>query len=168
MADNPFVRVAAVGGGQSPPMADRGNIALDTARVEASAQLQKRGRGRPRKDGQPPHQNVSPEKAGIEADQKKLAELFDPAIWGPIVSMPADAMLALTGHEHWNLRDTERSILGTTASTAAQYLGVQSPKTLALALVLINLAMVYLPRTIKEFSLIRDERESKKQRNDAR
>ena len=136
-------------------MAPDRNVPVAEATAKAAEGVAKRGRGRPKGSSS----KTTARSENEESSQVMLDKLFDPKLWGPLVTAPADAMLSLSGHEHWNLSGTERETLAVTATTAAQYMGVENPRTLAFSLLLINLAMVYLPRTIKEFALLRATRE---------
>lgn len=131
--------------------------------ASATEELPKRKRGRPRGTGA----KAASASATAAEDETAvmLDDLFKPELWGPLAAMPADAMLAMTGHAFWNLGKEERETLGTTATTAARFMGIQNPKALAISLLLVNLAMVYAPRAIKEFALMKEEREKKAREN---
>lgn len=150
--------------GEPAPLENGRDIPTAEAMAQAQEGLKKRGRGRPKGSGTKSTSGPSPEDAAHQT-RVMLDKLFDPKLWGPLIAMPADSMLALTGHEHWNLSTVERDTLGATASTAAQYLGIENPKTLAISLLLINVAMVYAPRAIKEFSLMKAERDKNSKEN---
>lgn len=148
--------------GDAATMESGGDLPTSEAFSNAAEGIKKRGRGRPKGvSGKP----SAPTSEGAAEARIMLDKLFDPKLWGPLIAMPADSMLALTGHAHWDLSTTERETLGATASTAAQYLGIENPKTLAISLLLINVAMVYAPRALKEFSLMRAEREKNGKEN---
>ena len=149
---------------EQAPLENGRDIPTAEALAQAQEGLKKRGRGRPKGSGSKSTSGPSPEDAAHQT-RVMLDKLFDPKLWGPLIAMPADSMLALTGHEHWNLSQVERDTLGATASTAAQYLGIENPKTLAVSLLLVNLAMVYAPRAIKEFSIMKAERDKNGKEN---
>lgn len=127
----------------------------DTALLAAKGNLEKRrGRGRPPKDQNAPTDNAP----RVNAASADLAKLFDPTVWTPLVRLPADAMCALTGREFWNLQDKEAAALGASAASAAQYVGIENPKSLAISLFLVSAIVVYGPRALKELDARRAER----------
>lgn len=157
-------------GDASPPAgAGPGSVAVDAARSEAAAGLEKRrGRGRPSnasrtagvvdKPGtaQPGPSRIPPEV------QAELERLFSPEIWEPMVELPSAALETLTGHDHWRLSEKEIRVSSISVSTAARYMGIQNPKWLAINLALVNLMTIYAPRAIREFAIRRMEKAQKK------
>lgn len=132
-----------------------GHNQTDTALLAAKGNLEKRrGRGRPPKDTAAPADNAP----RVNAASGDLARLFDPTVWTPLVRLPADAMVALTGREFWNLQDKEAAALGASAASAAQYVGIENPKSLAISLFLVSAIVVYGPRALKELDARRAER----------
>lgn len=77
------------------------------------------------------------------------------------MSLPADAALMMTGHEHWKLSKEERAGMGATASVAARFLIETNPKTIALILLVGAVAGSYGPRIVKEGMIRKMEREEK-------
>ncbi len=131
------------------------NHQADAALLAAKGNLEKRrGPGRPPKNPPAPTDNAP----RVNAASADLAKLFDPAVWTPLVRLPADAMCALTGREFWNLQDKEAAALGTSAASAAQYVGIENPKSLAISLFLVSALVVYGPRALKELDARRAER----------
>jgi hypothetical protein len=147
-----------------------GNSAVSDARAAAlqgAETATRRGPGRPRKDGTNPSgtrapkpqsapNTISPE---LDAEMRKqLEQCYDPKAWGALLAMPADAALAITGHEHWNVKKDERETLGACGGTAARFMMVSSPKTLAFMMLASALFSVYVPRAVMEVKAMRAEK----------
>lgn len=148
-----------------PPVANVGTVARGAAAARVTEELQRPKRGRPPGSGSKtsgtgaaapvPESRLTPELAA------QIDGMFKPEAWSPLMSLPADAMLALTGHEWWNINDKERVALGATASCAARFLVIENPKTLAIIMVSAAVLSVYSPRIIKEMASRRKEKEEK-------
>lgn len=139
---------------------NNGNDAASAARLAAmaAASPEKRGRGRPRKDGTHSSgtsaakpQSPSPELRAELA--KQLESLYDPKAWGSLLAAPGDAALAITGKDHWKISNDERATMGATGATAARFLVLENPKTLAMLMLGASLFSVYMPRLTAELKL---------------
>lgn len=156
---NAFARLLA-GGGDKP---------VDPLVSQAKENIQKRKRGRPsnaeraaRGDSPASGSSVTkPAAAHQAALAAEVAEMFTPEAWESVVTMPADTMLAATGHKHWNLSEKDVKKLSVTTSKAAAYFMRVDPKWLILALFLFNTSAVYGPRVVEEMKIRRTEREEK-------
>lgn len=107
--------------------------------------------------------NLTPEQKATTEKLEKMAQEFEkvfaPELWEPLMSLPANAMLAWTGDEKtWNLTDKEIKTMGSTASTAMRYVGITDPKWLAMAMMFASVAMVYAPRTIRHLAIVRENK----------
>lgn len=156
---------ASPGGAVAPEVATNRNPALDAARVDVSAEVQKRKRGRPRADGG----GIAGATAGPSADQIALAKiqegldrLYRPEAWEPVVALPANVAMAFTGHDHWNIEKDEKRNLASTISAAAQYASIQNPRSLAFTLAAMAIITVYGPRVVKELAMRKEEKKDKK------
>lgn len=148
--------------GSAPGVADVGGMAAAQARGEVSQELPKRKRGRPPGSGTGTHSaagggtrqagtsapGISPE---LRAElQKQVEACYDPKAWGALLAAPADVMLSLTGGKHWNLGQEERATLGAAGSTAARFMSIDNPRTLALMMLGSALFAIYVPRITEE------------------
>lgn len=138
--------------------------AVSAAAQNAEAQLANspRKRGRPRKDDA-----TSGNTERALQDQvntaliAQLDALHDPALWGALLSAPADTARFLTGREHWGLAKEERALLGSAGSAAARVMMITNPRALAFALAGAAICSVYLPRAGKELAIYMEERRKK-------
>jgi hypothetical protein len=136
-----------------------GAAAVGDARLEAKEGLEKRGRGRPRKDGTVNRVADKPSAAKSAASnippevREQLEAMYSPEVWEPVVDLPFAGMQLYTGHEHWGLDEKSKRVLSLSISTAARYMGFTNPKWLAINLFLINLAAVTAPRFLQEIAL---------------
>jgi len=149
-------------GADAPAMADVGGMAAAQARGEVMAELPKRKRGRPPGSGTGTNQAASggTRQAGTSAPgispelarelQKQVEACYDPKAWGALLAAPADVMLSLTGGGHWNLGNEERATLGAAGSTAARFMSIDNPRTLALMMLASALFAIYVPRITTE------------------
>lgn len=148
----------------APEMATNRNPALDAARADVSAEVAKRKRGRPRADGggvAGATPTLSADQAALAKIQEGLDRLYRPEAWKPLVCLPANVALAFTGNKHWELESEEKENLAQTVSTAAQYMAIQNPRSLALSLAAMAIITVYAPRIIKEASIRREKKADK-------
>lgn len=144
-------------------VADVGAMARSAAANRVQEELQKPRRGRPPGTGSkasgtsaaPPASQLTPELAA------QIEGMFKPEAWAPLMSLPADAMLALTGNDWWNVKESERVAMGATASCAARFLVTQHPRTLAVIMVSAAVLSVYAPRILKEAASRRPKKEEK-------
>lgn len=97
---------------------------------------------------------------------EEINKLFAPKMWEPVVSIPAAAMLAMTGHERWKLADEERKNMAATVGTAMQYVGIQNPKALAISMALITCMSVYAPRAVAQLNDMRQAKNKATTGND--
>lgn len=150
-----------------------GNNAANAAAAEAirAASETKRGRGRPRKDGSNSGGTSSTRPAPISPElraeiARQIEVCYDPKTWGQVLSMPADTALAITGKDRWSISAEERHTLGACGATAARFLVVENPKTLALMMLSSALLSVYLPRCVGQLREMISERKKPVERND--
>ena len=147
------------------PVADVGSVAAAQARSEVAAELRKPRRGRPPGTGknqttgggtgQAGTAGVSPE---LSAElTRQLEACYDPKAWGALLAAPADVALTLTGRKHWNVSSEERATLGAAGSTAARFMSINNPRTLALMMLASALFAVYVPRLTQELAARRSE-----------
>ena len=101
---------------------------------------------------------AGPELAKLQAD---LDRLFAPEMWKPIVTLPANTMMALTGHPHWEIPKDDADNLANAASVAMRYTSITNPGMLALVLFAVQAVMVYAPRTLVELNIRKQERAAK-------
>jgi hypothetical protein len=116
---------------------------------------------KPRKPYTKRSTETSEEKTAREKQEKisqELEKIFDPSIWEPILSLPANLMLAYTGDEKiWNLSDKEVKTMANTTSVAMRHVGIEDPKWFAIAMASVAIIMVYAPRTTKHIILQRQK-----------
>jgi len=143
---------------QVPPTPGAGE-ALQ-ARAELAAELPKRKRGRPRKDqGGSGTAGVAGPGASPQLTEEVRAQLeqcYDPKAWGALLTMPADLMMTLTGGKHWDVSKDERDTLGAAGSTAARFMTIDNPRTLAFLMLGSALFTVYVPRALMEMKARKD------------
>lgn len=146
------------------PMAEKTTVenpglgARTAAILETEEAAKKARKPYTKKSNLTPEQKASQEK--LEKIAQDLEKIFDPNLWEPLMALPANAMLAWTGDEKtWNLSDKEVKTMGSTASTAMRYVGIDDPKWLAVSMMFASIAMVYAPRTIRHLAI---QRENKK------
>lgn len=123
---------------------------------------QKRGRGRPRKDGKP-SSGISPapdaaQMADIERRAAELEKIFSPDNWRSIVRAPADLALALSGREYWDLPEKEVSALAVSASHTARYWMAIDPRYIVLVMFLFDMSVIYGGRTVRHIKDVRAEK----------
>jgi hypothetical protein len=91
----------------------------------------------------------------------QLDTLHDPALWGALLSAPADTARFLTGHEHWQVQKEERALLGSAGSAAARVMMITNPRMLAFSLAAAAICNVYLPRVLQEARLYAEAKRKK-------
>lgn len=157
----------ALNGGTPEPnpasgVADVGGMAAAQARGEVAAELPKRKRGRPAGSGTSANQaagggtrQAGTAGPGISSElaaelRKQVEACYDPKAWGALLAAPADVMLSLTGGKHWNMGQEERATLGAAGSTAARFMSIDNPRSLALLMLGSALFAIYVPRITEE------------------
>ena len=99
------------------------------------------------------------DKARQEKIQKDLDDIFQPELWEPLVSLPADLMLAITGEKDiWNLSDKDIKSMAVSTNVAMKYAGITDPKWFAIMAMTVAISRVYAPRTVKHFANEREIR----------
>jgi len=139
-------------------VSDQGNNQVASAISESKEKLRERKKPGFRGDSAKSTETGTKPPEQIAAE---LSALLQPSVWQPIVRAPADTMLALTNHPHWDIPKEETEPLAVTCSTAMQYAAIKSPGLLAVSLFLIHATIVYLPRTIKELQIRKMEKQIK-------
>lgn len=147
---------ASNGTNPAPEVAPSGNSPRDEAILDAQSASEKIRKT---------HKKRTP--TADEAKAAKIAEdlekIFNPALWTPLATLPANVMLAWTGNEKlWNIPDKEAHTMGQSISMAMRYLGVHDPKALALLMAAASVMMVYSPRVIKQMAITRAQKERDK------
>ena len=106
------------------------------------------------------HSNEDTEsKARQEKIQKDLDAIFQPELWEPLVSLPADLMLAITGEKDiWNLSEKDIKSMSVSTNVAMKYAGITDPKWFAIMAMTVAISRVYAPRTVKHFANEREIR----------
>lgn len=138
---------------ENPVVQAQGNVEVAQAVSESKEKLRKRKSSGFRGDG-----TEAQEAAATQQVAQQLTGLTTPEVWEPIVRAPADLMLTLTNHKLWDVPEKETKPLAVTASTAMQYAAIKSPGLLAVSLFLIHATIVYLPRTLQELAIRKQER----------
>lgn len=155
-AKNLFGNKTSADTSKTTVLPDKGNTEVAAAVAESKEKLQRTKTNRPSGIGGATTQAgtpKTPEQIGAE-----LSALLQPEVWEPVVKAPANLMMALTNHAHWDISDKEAKPLAVTASSAMQYAAIRSPGLLALSLFLIHATIVYGPRTIMELKIRKDEK----------
>lgn len=171
-APGPFARLRSVfstaegtsaGTAGAPTNAAGGSGAVASAVADAKSEIKKR-RGRPPGPGAAsgPDGSEIQRQAELAKLQADLDKLFDPSMWRPVVTLPANTAALITGHEHWKIPREDADNLALAASTAMRYTAPQNPAALAWLLFAVQAVMIYAPRTLLEMQLRKQEREKKK------
>lgn len=147
---------------QGSVAAAQSSAAADAARSAAAASPRKRGR--PRGDGSVRGSDSRALQAQVnEAIAQQLDALHDPEAWGALCAMPGDAIVAITGREHWQITKEERKTLGVTGSAFARTLMITNPRALAAMMFASAIFSAYGMRAMRE---MRDAAERKKQESE--
>lgn len=132
---------------------DKGNVEVTAAVTESKEKLRRRKSSEFRGDGSNPTQEQATAQIA-----NQLSALTIPEVWEPIVRAPASLMMTLTNRKLWDVPEKEIKPLAVTASTAMQYAAIKSPGLLAVSLFLIHATIVYLPRTLQELAIRKQEK----------
>lgn len=139
---------------QKTKVADDRNGPVGEAILDIEASVKKPRKPYTKRSTETPEEKTTREQK--EKIQQELEKIFDPAIWEPILCLPANLMLAYTGDEKtWNLSDKEIKTMANTTSVAMRHVGIEDPKWFAIAMASVAIIMVYAPRTTKHFMIQR-------------
>lgn len=153
-AENPQSASAPTGGAPADA------IALARAKVEQDTSARRRSRSE--KDSR----SVGSDQQIIQAEiTRQLEACYDPAAWGALLALPADAALAVTARDIWKISKDERNTLGAAGSAAARTLMISNPRSLAFLMLASALFSVYVPRAVQEIKHQQEKRKNDAEKN---
>jgi hypothetical protein len=91
---------------------------------------------------------------------RKLAKMFEPEKWKPIVRAPFNLMKVKTGRACWTLDEKETETLAETTSAAAEHFMAIDPKWLVLTLLLFNWTVIVVDKAGQNAKEAADEQKS--------
>lgn len=135
-------------------------IALARAKVEQDATTRRRSRSE--KDTR----SVGGDQQVIQAElARQLEACYEPAAWGALLALPADAALAVTARDIWKISKDERNTLGAAGSAAARTLMITNPRSLAFLMLASALFSVYVPRAVQEIKHQQEKRKNDREKD---